>query len=124
MSVVTVTLINVRNVGLFGCESSESVNIGVLKGKIKEMKMRNKQRKYEITYLHALEIGPTYHLLPTLIMTVLSHQEGSRFLRDSSASREIYRNRYNWKYKLYWGGKHLDFGEFGLPVGMDILEVG
>jgi hypothetical protein len=32
-----------------------------LKGKIKEMKMRNKQRKYEITYLHALEIGPTYH---------------------------------------------------------------
>ena len=25
------------------------------------MKMRNKQRKYEITYLHALDIGPTYH---------------------------------------------------------------
>ena len=46
---------------MFGCELSEFVHIGVLKGKIKEMKMRNKWRKYEITYLHALEIGPTYH---------------------------------------------------------------
>ena len=59
--VVTVTLINVRDVGSFGNEASEFVHIGVLKGKIKEMKMRNQQRKYEITYLHALEIGPTYH---------------------------------------------------------------
>src|SRR5271168_4312040 len=33
------------NVGSFGCESSESVNIGVLKGKIKEIKMKNKIEK-------------------------------------------------------------------------------
>ena len=42
VSVVTVTLINVRNVGSLGNESSESVNIGVLRWKIKEMKMENK----------------------------------------------------------------------------------
>src|ERR1700679_618368 len=43
VSVVTVTLINVRNVGSFGNKSSESVNVGVL------------------GYLHVPEIGPTYH---------------------------------------------------------------
>ena len=58
-------LIKVRNVGSLGNESSESVDIGVLKGKIKEIKMKNKQRKCEITYLHVPGIGPTYHLLPT-----------------------------------------------------------
>jgi hypothetical protein len=42
VSVVTVTLINVRNVGLFGNELSESVNVGMLKWKINEMKMENK----------------------------------------------------------------------------------
>src|ERR1700678_1635304 len=38
-------LIKVRNVGSLGNESSESVNVGVLKGKIKEIKMKNKIEK-------------------------------------------------------------------------------
>src|ERR1700678_34918 len=61
----------------------------------------------------------------------------------SSASREVFRPRYKGKYKLYRrgdrllavgklfrrvyklyrGGRHWIFGEFGLPVGMGILEV-
>ena len=36
------TLINVWNVGSLGNESSESVSVGVLKGKIKEIKMKDK----------------------------------------------------------------------------------
>src|ERR1700678_3193280 len=63
---------------------------------------------------------------------------------NSSASREIYRNRYKGKYKLcrrgyrfldfgklcrrenklFRGGRHWIFGEFGLSVGMGIVEVG
>ena len=49
------------NGGMFGCKPLESVHIGVLEWKIKEINMKNKWRKYEITYLHVPEIGPTYH---------------------------------------------------------------